>query len=87
MEKAEFKSLSPFKDDKGIIRVGGRVDKAIVSYEQKHPALLPSEPDNKAHAPPGAHWGSHHCRKNKKEVLETERKQAQQVCQVQVLVL
>ena len=43
MEKGEFKSLSPFKDDKGIIRVGGRLDKAIVSYEEKHPALLPSE--------------------------------------------
>ena len=27
--------------DEGIIRVGGRMDKAIVSYEAKHPALLP----------------------------------------------
>ena len=26
MEKGEFKSLSPFKDDKGIIRVGGTQD-------------------------------------------------------------
>ena len=43
MEKGEFKSLSPFKDDKGIIRVGGRLDKAKVSYEEKHPALLPRE--------------------------------------------
>ena len=43
MERGEFKSLSPFKDDKGIIRVGGRVDKALVSYEMKHPALLPKE--------------------------------------------
>ena len=43
MEKGEFKSLSPFKDGKGIIWVGGRLDKAIVSYEEKHPALLPTE--------------------------------------------
>ena len=42
-EKGEFKSLSPFQDDKGVIRVGGRVDEAIVSYDPKHPALLPSD--------------------------------------------
>ena len=41
-KKGEFKTLSPFTDEKGIIRVGGRLDKAIVSYETKHPALLPS---------------------------------------------
>ena len=29
--------------DEGIIRVGGRMDKAIVSYEAKHPALLPHD--------------------------------------------
>ena len=41
-EKGEFKSLSPFLDGKGVIRVGGRVDEAIVSSDAKHPALLPS---------------------------------------------
>ena len=41
-EKGEFKSLSPFLDGKGVIRVGGRVDEAIISYDAKHPALLPS---------------------------------------------
>ena len=35
VERGEFKSLSQFKDDKGIIRVEGRVDKALVSYEMK----------------------------------------------------
>ena len=43
MKNGEFKTLSPFIDDKGIIRVGGRIDKAIVSYEEKHPVLLPNE--------------------------------------------
>ena len=43
VKKGEFKSLSPFADEKGIIRVGGRVDKAIVSYDMKHPVLLPNE--------------------------------------------
>jgi len=42
LAKGEFKTLSPFIDDKGIIRVAGRLGKAIVSYETKHPALLPS---------------------------------------------
>ena len=42
-DKGEFKSLSPFLDGKGVIRVGGRVDEAIVSYDTKHPALLPSD--------------------------------------------
>ena len=42
-EKGEFKSLSPFLDSKGLIRVGGKLDEAIVSYDQKHPFLLPSD--------------------------------------------
>ena len=43
MKNGEFKTLSPFVDDKGIIRVGGTIDKAILSYEEKHPVLLPNE--------------------------------------------
>ena len=42
-QKDEFKALSPFMDNEGIIRVGGRVDSGIVSYEKKHPALLPND--------------------------------------------
>ena len=42
MEKGEFRTLSLFLDAKGVIRVGGRVNEAVVSYETKHPALLPS---------------------------------------------
>ncbi|XP_048579040.1 uncharacterized protein LOC125560752 [Nematostella vectensis] len=42
-EKGEFAPLSPFVDDKGIIRVGGRVDAALVSYDTRHPILLPSD--------------------------------------------
>lgn len=41
MKNGDFKALSPFIDDKGIIRVGGRVDKVTVSCEEKHEALLP----------------------------------------------
>ena len=43
LKNDDFKMLSPFIDDEGIIRVGGRMDKAIVSYETKHPALLPHD--------------------------------------------
>ena len=41
IQKGELTTLSPFTDSEGIIRVGGRSDKATVSYESKHPALLP----------------------------------------------
>ena len=40
LKKDDFKMLSPFIEDEGIIRVGGRMDRAIVSYETKHLALL-----------------------------------------------
>ena len=43
LQKGEFQQLSPFKDENGIIRVGGRVDEALVSYETKHPAMLPRD--------------------------------------------
>jgi len=43
IKKGEFRSLSPFVDGQGVVRVGGRVDQAVVSYETRHPALLPSD--------------------------------------------
>lgn len=33
--------LAPFLDDQGVIRVGGRLRYASVSYDMKHPILLP----------------------------------------------
>ena len=41
--KGELTTLSPFTDPEGVIRVGGRADRATVSYESKHPALLPND--------------------------------------------
>ena len=43
ISKGEFQKLSPYTDQDGIVRVGGRADKALVSYETRHPALLPRE--------------------------------------------
>ena len=41
MKNGELKQFNPFVDDHGIIRVGGRLSKAIVTYDYRHPALLP----------------------------------------------
>ena len=41
MEKGDFKTLTPFQDETGLIRVGGRVDHALLSYDNKRPVLLP----------------------------------------------
>ena len=40
IKNGELKQFSPFVDNKGIIRVGGRLSKAIVTYDCKHPAML-----------------------------------------------
>ena len=36
-----IRALRPFLDDNGLIRVGGRLERAQVPYEEKHPILLP----------------------------------------------
>ncbi|XP_046856140.1 uncharacterized protein LOC124449244 [Xenia sp. Carnegie-2017] len=41
VKSEELRSLSPFTDEEGTVRVGGRIDNSLVSYETKHPALLP----------------------------------------------
>ncbi|XP_028399264.1 uncharacterized protein LOC114522722 [Dendronephthya gigantea] len=43
LKKGELKGLTPFTDDNGVIRVGGRVSEAVISYDAKHPVLLPRE--------------------------------------------
>ena len=43
LHKGDFKTLSPFKDDRDILRVGGHVNPTLVSYDDKRPALLPHD--------------------------------------------
>ena len=43
LKKGELQQLSPFTGENGIIKVGGLVDEALVSYETKHPATLPRD--------------------------------------------
>lgn len=38
----KLSSLSPFLDTKGLIRVGGRLELSTLSYEEKHPLLIPN---------------------------------------------
>ncbi len=39
----QLKKLSPFLDQLGILRVGGRLVHSKLAFEQKHPALLPAQ--------------------------------------------
>ena len=41
--KGKFRNLSPYIDAACVVRVGGRVEKALVSYDNKHPVLLPGD--------------------------------------------
>ncbi|XP_015123797.1 uncharacterized protein LOC107045903 [Diachasma alloeum] len=43
LKRTPFDQLHPFVDDKGILRVGGRLKRSELSYNQKHPILLPSK--------------------------------------------
>ena len=40
-KSGQLLQLSPFTDENGIMRVCGRIDQALVSYDAKHPMLLP----------------------------------------------
>lgn len=39
----QFRKLSPFVDDVGVLRVGGRLSRSGLEYQHKHPALLPPD--------------------------------------------
>ena len=42
-DKNKLAALTPFIDQHGLLRVGGRIDKANISYHLKHPVILPRE--------------------------------------------
>jgi len=43
LKRSRIANLSPFLDENQVIRVGGRLQKAQISFTQKHPILLPSQ--------------------------------------------
>lgn len=40
-KKSNAIALNPFLDKDGVLRVGGRLDLSKISYDRKHPILLP----------------------------------------------
>ena len=42
---SDLRSLYPYTDEKGILRVGGRLKQAPIPYQAKHPAILPKKHD------------------------------------------
>ncbi|XP_033254138.1 uncharacterized protein LOC117193495 [Drosophila miranda] len=42
-QKSKLIHYTPFVDDQGILRVGGRIGNSMTTYDAKHPILLPKE--------------------------------------------
>lgn len=42
-KKSVLHTLYPLLDQNGILRVGGRIDQAHLSYDERHPIILPSK--------------------------------------------
>lgn len=42
-KQSPLRSLAPFVDSAGLVRVGGRLSNAPISYNKRHPLLLPSK--------------------------------------------
>lgn len=41
--KSDIAPLRPILDENGLLRVGGRIDKANIKYDKKHPYIIPSK--------------------------------------------
>ncbi|XP_070144903.1 uncharacterized protein [Drosophila kikkawai] len=42
-KKSKLIRYTPFLDEQGIMRVGGRIDNSLANYDAKHPIILPKE--------------------------------------------
>lgn len=43
LTKSKLIPLNPFLDGNGILRVGGRIDKANIDYSMRHPIIIPNK--------------------------------------------
>ncbi|XP_028412002.1 uncharacterized protein LOC114534734 [Dendronephthya gigantea] len=43
LRRSNLAGLDPFLDQKGILRVGGRLNRSSLTFEEKHPVLLPKK--------------------------------------------
>lgn len=41
--RSSLLKLSPFKDEEGLLRVGGRLKNSVLSFDERHPVILPPE--------------------------------------------
>ncbi|XP_055623247.1 uncharacterized protein LOC129766684 [Toxorhynchites rutilus septentrionalis] len=41
-KQSHIRKMTPFFDPKGVLRVGGRLEFALMPYQAKHPALIPT---------------------------------------------
>ncbi|XP_064638288.1 uncharacterized protein LOC135494306 [Lineus longissimus] len=55
------KDLAPFRDSEGMLRVGGRLRKSPLSYDENHPFLLPSLNHISKLLMRDVHWKNGHC--------------------------
>lgn len=42
-KSSKLRNLDPFIDGQGLLRVGGRLDRADMSFDSKHPIILPKD--------------------------------------------
>ncbi|CAB3980239.1 Hypothetical predicted protein [Paramuricea clavata] len=42
-KSSKLAALSPFMGDDGLLRVGGRLERAEISFDAKHPTVIPSK--------------------------------------------
>ena len=43
LRKSNLAGLDPFLDQDGVLRVGGRLNRSSLTFEEKHPILLPKK--------------------------------------------
>lgn len=41
--RSALHNLTPFLDDEGVLRVGGRIKHSLLSYDERHPIILPAD--------------------------------------------
>lgn len=59
-ENSQILSLDPFIDNHGLLRVGGRTRKAMISFSKRHPIILPSNNHLTNLIITSYHWHNYH---------------------------
>ena len=43
LKNSKIYDLNPFLSDEGVLRVGGRLQKSSLSFQERHPVIIPSK--------------------------------------------